>query len=207
MTLAADALARNDRFLLEFVEAYKLCPFARRCRETGALERRVLPQADLTFDAPLAALRDLATDAFAHVEVALLLFPGVRCTFTEFERFAVALRDARAREEKRPTFFVVPFHPESPMDTRDPGRLVSFLRRSPDPTLQLVRAELLDRVRGPDTEDTIFVDPSTIDLANPEPLLARRPSLSTRIAEANFETVQRVGAERMRLLLASMHGR
>src|SRR5438067_12097453 len=40
--LARAALARNDRYLREFVEALNLCPFAKRCREEGRLVRRVI---------------------------------------------------------------------------------------------------------------------------------------------------------------------
>ena len=38
----AAALARNERYVREFVEAFNLCPYARRCRETGKLQRVVL---------------------------------------------------------------------------------------------------------------------------------------------------------------------
>ena len=33
-------LMRNERYVREFVEALQLCPFARRCREDGKLDRR-----------------------------------------------------------------------------------------------------------------------------------------------------------------------
>ena len=38
----AAVLARNDRYLREFVEAFQICPFARSCRERGGLWREVL---------------------------------------------------------------------------------------------------------------------------------------------------------------------
>lgn len=195
------ALARNDRYLHEFVEQFDLCPYARRCRTSGALERRVLPQADLSVAEPLAALETLSTDAFAHVEVALLIFPNVAAGFPEFARFAAHLREQTSTS----TYFVVPFHPDSPPDADDPGRLVSLLRRSPDPTLQLVRASVLANVRGGvDPEDTVFLDPSTCDLSNPLPAGHPAKSVSTLIGEANYETVQRVGAERLVALLAQL---
>ena len=37
-----EALARNDRYLREFVEALRMCPYAQACRESGKLQRRVL---------------------------------------------------------------------------------------------------------------------------------------------------------------------
>lgn len=201
----ADALARNDRYLHEFVEKLDICPFARPCRETGALERRVFLQESLDHAPPLAMLRDLTSEAFAHVEIGLAIFPRIEADFWAFERFAAELRDVRAKGESGVSFYVVPFHPDSPPDTEDPHRLVSLLRRSPDPTLQLVRASLLERVRGRNTEDTVWVDPATIDLDNPP--RPSPPSMSTRIAEVNWEKVQKVGAHSLVGLLASMRQR
>jgi hypothetical protein len=40
------------------------------------------------------------------------------------------------------------FHPDTPYDAATPAQAVGFFRRAPDPTLQLVRASVLDRVRG-----------------------------------------------------------
>lgn len=196
--LIAAALARNDRYLREIVEALELCPFARRCRESGGLARRVLLQASADPEPLRAHLEELSGPAFAHVEVALLLFPRMIVTPSGLERFAADVRRVAEEVATPPVFYLVAFHPDGPEDTSTPHRLVPFLRRSPDPTLQLVRASLLDRVRGPDCEDTIYVDPATFD---PAALGAPRKSVSTRIAEANWETVRRVGVEAMRRLL------
>ena len=82
----------------------------------------------------------------------------------------------------------------------DAHRAVSFIRRSPDPTLQLVRATVLEAVRG--DQGSVFVDPASL---RPEVLLAAAPpaSVSERIARANLETLRREGAERIAALLAS----
>lgn len=155
---------------------------------------------DVTDTLPLVA--ELAQPRFAHVEVALLIFPAIQAEFPAFEHFAALLREARGALEGAPTFYIVPFHPDAPPDTDTPHGLVSFLRRSPDPTLQLVRASLLERVRGRDTEDTVWADPTTLDRGHLPPKTP--PSLSTRIAETNFESVRKAGAERLRVLLDSM---
>jgi hypothetical protein len=190
--VAAAALARNDRYLVEIVEHFELCPYARRCRETGGLERRVLlqtaPDAALLRD----ALAELCGPAFDHVEVALLILPQLAVTPSGLERFASQLREVAASVATPAVYHLVAFHPEGPADATGPHRLVPFLRRSPDPTIQLVRASLLDRVRGPDLEDTIYLDPATVDPVRLDP---PRKSVSTRIAEANLETVRRVGLE------------
>jgi hypothetical protein len=130
--IAMAALARNDRYLREFVEALHLCPFARRCREDGKLHRRVL----LAGDDPVAALREVEALPEDSVEVALLLFPqapmGSPDAARAFEELAAGMREQLARPA---AFYCVAFHPDHPRDLRDAHRAVPFFRRSPDPTL------------------------------------------------------------------------
>ena len=200
---AREALRRNDRFLGEFVEAHDVCPYARRCRESGGLERRVIESASPTVADVVAHAHALSTDAFRHVEVALLLFPALTAAPPAFERFVADVRETAAKTGPF-AFYAVAFHPDLPADIADPARFVSFLRKSPDPTIQLVRADLLERIRGPDVEDTMWVDPASLDLAAPS-LPAARKSVSTRIAEANFKLIEHVGEKVLLRLLEDLH--
>ena len=70
---ATRALARNERYLREVVEQFELCPFARHCREEGALERRVLLQKSVDAPAIASVIAELHTPALAHVEIGLLI--------------------------------------------------------------------------------------------------------------------------------------
>jgi hypothetical protein len=195
-SIEAGALARNDRYLREFVEALELCPFARRCRETGRLARRVL-RGGRPGEATASVVRELEATAEEQVEVALLIYP-------ELEGGVRALEELRdeVRHSLR-LFHCVAFHPDLPMDLSDENRAVSFLRRSPDPTLQLVRISTLDRVRSGRPAGSVYVDASRLspeELRNAEPL----PSLSDQIAQANFQTLRKRDAARLAALLAGM---
>lgn len=200
------ALARNDRYVREFVEALNLCPYARRCRETGKLHRRVLGSRAEALPA-IAELEALPPES---VEVALLIFPEAEVGSLEaaraFEAFCAEVREAMARAhaplpDAEPPFFCVAFHPDLALDTADANRAVHFIRRSPDPTLQLVRASVLRAVRGTRTGGSTFVDASRLTL---EQLMAVAAPLgvSERIAEANFETLRREGPARLAAELA-----
>ena len=72
MTTPEEALRRNDRYLREFVEALRLCPYAKTCRESGKLHRRVLAGAEQAGE----AIREIEALPDQSVEVALLIFPG-----------------------------------------------------------------------------------------------------------------------------------
>jgi hypothetical protein len=181
-SIEAAALARNDRYLREFVEALDLCPFARRCREMGRLARRVLPGGRPS-EATAAAIRALEQTTEDEVEVALLIYPEFAGEAGEFQDFCAGVR-ASLR-----LFHCVAFHPDLPMDLSDPNRAVSFLRRSPDPTLQLVRIVTLDRVRSVRPGGSSYLDASAISL-DELPDLQPPLSLSEQIAHANLRTLQ-----------------
>ncbi len=202
-TVEERALARNDRYIREFVEALHICPYARRCRETGKLHRRVVVPAEL--DAAHAAVRTVEALPEDSVEVALLIFPTAAANGVESARaFETFCADLRARMAESP-FYCVAFHPDLPRDLHDAHRAVQFIRRSPDPTIQLVRASVLRQVRGADDGGTRVIDPSGLTL---EQLLAIASplSLADRIAEANLVTLQREGPDRIERLLAEIRG-
>ena len=181
-SIEAGALARNDRYLREFVEALELCPFARKCRETGRLARRVL-RGERPAEATAAAARELELTSEEQVEVALLIYPEFAGDVQAFEQF----RDEVRRSLR--VFYCVAFHPALPMDLSDANRAVSFLRRSPDPTLQLVRIATLDRVRSGRPAGSVYLDPSQL---SPDELrkVEALPSLSDQIAAANLRTLR-----------------
>lgn len=183
----AAALARNDRYLREFIEGLAICPYARTCRETGRLHREV--RLDPTLDPVQIAARVRELEALKDIEVALLLFPRAASVEARaFERFITEVRAAYEKGRNPLTdgplgYFVVAFHPELPMQLSNPDVAVRFMRRSPDPTIQLVRPDAIERVQR----------------ASREP-----DSLSRRIAEAGLRAVQAAGTERTAALLASM---
>jgi len=195
-SIEAEALARNERYLREFVEALELCPFARRCRESGRLARRVL-RGGRPGEATAAVVRELEATTEEQVEVALLIYPELEGGLRALEE----LRDEVRRSLR--LFHCVAFHPDLPMDLSDENRAVSFLRRSPDPTLQLVRIATLDRVRSGRPAGSVYVDPSRL---TPEELrkVQPAPSLSDQIASANLRTLLQHDANALAALLAAI---
>jgi len=140
-TLAAEALRVNARYVEEVVIGWNLCPWAARAWQDGQVVRRVFEAT-----APAAATDDVvafAGELFTNPDAAigLAIFPRASVTVGAWESFA-----ERVRRGVR-GFMLAAFHPDygdagnAPVD---PARLVAFIRRTPDPTLQFVRASLLD---------------------------------------------------------------
>ena len=178
----SEALARNDRYLREFIEGLHICPYARGCREEGRLYRQVL--LDRVMDAPRVAGLIGELDAQVEIEVGLLIFPLLQIEARTFERFISELRTRYAAGRTTPVgYFIVAFHPELPLQMKNPDVAVRFMRRSPDPTIQLVRPAAIERARQ--------------GARDPE-------ALSRHIAEAGLRAVLAVGPERVATLLSSL---
>lgn len=194
------ALQRNDAYL-HVIEGLNLCPFARSCRSTGMLHRELVRAADLP-----AALRHrllaLQQSADGDFEVGLLIAPdfaeGAQAWEALIHQVNTQVAEQLAVDGLRPVCYAVAFHPQMAYRTETPLQLVGLLRHSPDPTLQLVRRETLDRIRDYRGEHR-FLDLQA--WSTPEQILAAavelvgRVPLSDRIAAANFETWQRLGGQ------------
>ena len=181
------ALRRNDRYLQEFIEPLTICPYAKTCREQGRLYRGVFLQVQPHALAVAEFLLSLDPDRL--YEIGLLLFPnfagiGQVGPSLPFERFVTDVRNQYTRLRKPPAFFIVAFHPHLPSNLSNPDVAVRFMRRSPDPTIQLVRPEVIDAVRNPHHN---------------------RDELSTAIAEMGLRTVRSHGVEKITDALANIH--
>jgi len=194
-----EALRVYRRYMIEVVEGFTLCPWAAAARRDGHVveavilaENKAEPQQSLTLLESLKS--ELATD------IALFIYPDLELDRLGFESFVRTLRerDAARHEVGTIPFAMAAFHPDARPDLNEPERLIPFLRRTPDPTIQVVRCSALDRVRGNSQEGTSFFDLAdlgTLPLPQKEPI-----SLRQRIAQANLETAREVGIETLEAL-------
>ena len=197
--LRNEALRVYRRYMLEVVEGFTLCPWAAAARRDGHVVEHVIlaenqgdPQQSLTL------LKSL--EAHLQTDIALFIYPDLELDRLGFEGFVRTLReqDAARWEVGEIPFAMAAFHPDARADLKEPERLIPFLRRTPDPTIQVVRRAALDRVRGNSQEGTSFFDLAdlgTLPLPQKEPL-----SLRQRIAQANLDTTLEVGVETLETL-------
>ncbi|MEO6952127.1 MAG: DUF1415 family protein [Polyangia bacterium] len=189
----ADALARNDRFLVEIVEGWSLCPYARATRLSGQLGREVL------LDSPPPAEVAVVASRYEHhaAQIVLVILPDFSGDARAFERFT-----DECRKLAPDAFAIAPFHPTTTYHTDTPSRLVGLFRRSPDPTLQLVRFTALDAVRKRAPGGKFFFDGTSESWE----AIKDRPErgLSEQIADDNWERTHTRAAE-LAELLAQLH--
>jgi hypothetical protein len=195
-TWTREATRLHRRYLLEVVEACGLCPWALGARLAHRMRVAVLLEEEHALIEPSIAVID-SWAADPDAEVGFLIYPRLALRRVDFDRFTARLRSADTDRHglgKAP-FAAAAFHPHAEPDTHHPERLVPFLRRTPDPCIQIVRTASLARVRSRTQEGTTFVDMAHFDASRTDD---RGPPLREQIARANFETVQRMGLEEMR---------
>ncbi len=196
--LAREATRVHLRYQIEIVEACGLCPWAEKSRLDGHVRVFVLFETDPScVDPSVEAMASLS--AAEDVEVAFLIYPLLELTRLEFEAFASRVRatDATKHEVGRIPFVSAAFHPEAAADVTQAERLIPFLRRSPDPTIQLIRGAMLEKVRGPAPQGTQFIDLDSHDIFASAAAAPTTASLRERIAKTNLATTIRMGVPEM----------
>ena len=195
----------HDRYLLEVVEAMNLCPFSRKSREAGLVQRPIFREVPSREDVEVACELLVETvRATPLVEIMLLTCPipaGHPWTDSKrFDQFMTSLRDTFSAREGLPTFYMVSFHPSPPRvaeSVRSPHQLIPLIRRTPDPVIQCVRAETLDEVRRQAQlvhdarvrERVLEESPELVSLL--DRCVTTDPEISSDIAEANFRAMSK----------------
>lgn len=190
--LVREAVRVYRRYAVEIVEKLGFCPYAERCRLEGRTREIVLTDAIPTDADVEGTIERVADDA--TIEIGLVVFPRLEISRPKLGRWVEHLRKAHARTRGGAAILAVEgFHPDAEADTSNADRLTPFVRRTPDPTLQLTRLSVLEHIRRGTPQGTAFFDPSSMDL---EAMISTpdRPPLHARISEQNLDTVKRLGA-------------
>lgn len=178
----AEVMRVFERYLVEVVESYDLCPWARSARQHGEVA------AEVVWGTPSLA-------AWVAAAEALLARPATRVAMVIAPELAIApaeLRGVRDQVAARLAHAgVADFHPEAALDLSTPARLVPFVRRAPDPLLQLVPLAILDGVRAAPPPPSRGAQAQMLGGRAAAPRL----DVAERIAAANHATVTRDAAQ------------
>lgn len=199
------ALAANGWWQQSVIEALNLCPWAANARRDGRARVEVFtdpvpadPREGLD-----GALRDMAVTLIEapRLEVTQIVFPGLALDALTFERWAKAFTGAaHAAAGRSATVAVAAFHPGLPWRPAPALALVPLLRRAPDPTVQWLRLDVLDRVREGRAQGDVWLPTDPVEAAR---VLAEaaRPSVAARVAEANATRVAEFGHDTLEQML------
>jgi len=169
------------------VLSFGLCPWAPSALEEGRVSIKPilgLFQGKTGAKAAAGALMSELESTPHHIELVLAPFPELDMTRPEFDEVARELRQL----DREKNFALAAFHPAPVENTTDPARAAMFLRRSPDPMIQVVRSSVLERISPGAGEGTTFVELGSIlrSLSIPAARSTRE-----RVLEHNFSTLKR----------------
>ena len=207
--LREQALRLHARYVIEVVEALSFCPWAESARREGRVRTEVVfgSEGDAAMLERVGA-RVKALEADPQVAIGLLLMPELRLGRVELQHFAARVRERYLREvpqaPREQVFAIADFHPDAAPQLGSAEQLVPFVRRSPDPSLQLVRQSAIEAVRLGAEPGTRFVDTAALADVGLAALPSATPSLSERVARANLRTVQELGVAYVQALLADI---
>lgn len=189
------------RYAQEVVEQLGMCPWAATTRLTGRMQIEVVRGAAPDLDRALACVDEV--EHASETDVGVLIFPELDLDRVPFQRFAAALRQADA--DRRPpgttVLAMADFHPNAEPDLGAAERLVAFVRRTPDPVIQLVRRSALAAVRMTPDTGTRFVDAAAAWGRGIESMQPQVEPVGERVARANLRTVENLGVDAVRAIL------
>lgn len=209
-SLEREALRLHARYTAEVVEPLGLCPWAADARRDGRVSTHVDRSATPDITSTLDHLQTLA--AQSDIDVAFVVYPLLDLERLAFAHFVAEVREADAARYSvgETVFALADFHPNARADLASAERLVPFLRRTPDLTLQIVRRAALHAVRMTEDQGTSFVNVAELGIeAWLSQQAAAPPPLAARIAKNNLRTVTRMGtdalSQRFENILADRH--
>ncbi len=200
--LKAEALRLYRRYRDEIVLKFGLCPWAERALSLGHVaEQALLGSPEMVMTSVSGVVAELALSE--SIEVALLIFPEFELARTNFDRFAQQVRNILEGTDQAAVFALAAFHPIAEPNRGTSERFIPFLRRTPDPTLQLVRYSVLQRVREGTPQGTHFLDLQAFDPSTFASLKEEK-SLREKIADRNLLEAERVGIETLETIFADI---
>lgn len=200
-----EALRVYHRYALEVVEALGFCPWAAQARAQGRVRPLVI--LDSAPEPAQVAATAAQVSGDENTDIGLLLFPLFNVDRPQFQRFTAEVRrhDEAAHGRGQTPMAMADFHPQAAPNLQSAERLVPFIRRSPDPTIQLVRHRALMQVRMTENQGTSFVDPQQLATAALDQLGSSVEPLHNRIARANLRTVQEWGVTEVSRIVEAIH--
>lgn len=190
--LRVESLRLYDRYEREIVEGLGFCPYALGAREAGKVQVVSLPRPVVPTDVAVA-IEALAADPI--VDIGIVVLPSCSLDRRAFSRFVAEVRELVPARDAG-SFALADFHPDPVGSVERAGDLTTFARRSPDPTLQLVRMRALSQVRAKEVHGSGYMDPAEIvrlEISFGEAATPPRAPLHETIADKNRATIQSLG--------------
>ena len=189
--LAREAIRLHDRYQLELIERFALCPWAKHAREANRTQTHVLLDTPCVPDELAPVLERWDTDQ--SVDVAFVITPKFGDGPEAFARWAASL--AALLDDR---FLSALFHP----GVDQTAGSVRFFRQTPDPTVQLVRRARLEEVRAQDPPH--YKDIFTLNIKDLQADRAPK-TVAASVIEHNQRVLDREGRDTLQAILDDIY--
>jgi hypothetical protein len=189
--LVTEALRLHRRYLLEVIERFSICPWAKPAQLEGRTRTHVVTETECDPIELRPLIEVWAADP--AVDVAFVIAPLFEGDADAFSAWAASIGELDGN-----AFFSAPFFPRAPSS----ASTVHFLRQSPDPTVQLVRRTTLEAVRAQDPPH--YTDIFDLDLRD---LQAEHPqrTVAAAVLAHNDRTIKCEGRAKLQSILDDIH--
>ena len=191
--LVDEVVESHERYLVEVVERFSLCPWAKQTRLQNRMRTHVVLGDALCLEALGPVLEGWARDE--TMDVGFVIAPHFGGGFDALARVGEDLTDSFGGR-----FLSAAFHPNANAN----AGAVRFFRQAPHPTLQLVRRARLEALRAQDPPH--YKDIFTLVPADLEPGAPVEP-IAASILARNRQTLRRRGRADLQQILDAIKGR
>ncbi|WP_040729185.1 DUF1415 domain-containing protein [Thiocapsa marina] len=154
MVASDDVVARTKKWISEVVMGCRMCPFAAKEFNRGAIHYRVLIDSDM--EACLEAFLEecLRLDEDPSIETTLLILPGALPDFDDYLELVAMAEDLLEAKGYEGQYQVAGFHPDYRFADAPEDDPANYTNRSLYPMLHLLREESIEHVldRYPDAD-------------------------------------------------------
>ncbi|MCZ6807079.1 MAG: hypothetical protein O7F08_09010 [Deltaproteobacteria bacterium] len=189
--LAREAVRLHERYHLEVIERFGLCPWAKHARVGNRTRAHVVLDEPCLPNELAPVLEGWDTDE--SIDVAFVIAPRFGDGSEAFARWAASLT---ALLDDR--FLSAPFHP----GVDEAAGSVRFFRQAPDPTVQLVRRARLEEVRAQDPPH--YKDIFTVNMRDLEADRAPK-TVAASVIEHNERVLEREGRHALQAILDDIY--
>jgi len=197
--IGVEALRVNERYLVEFIEEYGFCPYAKMGRRLGQVRRYIHFPAEDSVQALVDLSHTIAADPTQVV--VQIVFPLAEVEPDVWTQFVADLNEhANYPRDRDDRFGTAALHPNLKYGDQNPFSMLTLFRRAPDPTIQWVRQDAVRALYEGRDGGT-----KAVDIADIDELLARPPMmpLYDRIAITNADMARRLRLENVENMLAN----
>lgn len=140
-----DFIEQTKKWLVSFVIALNLCPFAKREFDQDRIRYSVIESTDQAFCLHSVFQEVLAMDEDSNIETTLIIFAKHLSLFDDYLDFFHLAEELIYTQEYEGVYQLASFHPDYQFENSDKNDPSNFTNRSPYPIIHIIREKSIEQ--------------------------------------------------------------